>query len=70
MSVEDKGVTSISLTASQGNPALRHNSVIKIGNGKEVCLCLALIVLFCEIRSPRSMCFLYLIDPRYAALEW
>ncbi|KAG5613712.1 hypothetical protein H5410_013536 [Solanum commersonii] len=34
MSVEDKEVTSISLAVSRGNPALRHNSVIRIGNGK------------------------------------
>ncbi|KAG5609522.1 hypothetical protein H5410_020803 [Solanum commersonii] len=70
MSVEEKGVTSKSLASSRGTPAHRHNSVIKIGKGKEVCLCLALIDISCLIRSPRSMLLWDMIAPRQDALGW
>ncbi|KAG5586857.1 hypothetical protein H5410_047291 [Solanum commersonii] len=70
ISVEDERVTSISLVVSRGTPACRHNSVIRTGNGREVCFCLALMAISCEISSPRSMCLLDMIKPRQAAFGW
>ncbi|KAG5576114.1 hypothetical protein H5410_056248, partial [Solanum commersonii] len=45
MSMEDEGMTSISFAGSRGTPTRRHNSVIKTGNDKEICLCLALMAI-------------------------
>ncbi|KAG5586039.1 hypothetical protein H5410_046473 [Solanum commersonii] len=70
MSVKEKGVTSMSLISSWGTLARRHNSVIKIENAEEVHLCLALIAMSCSIRSPMSMLFRDMIDPRHASLGW
>ncbi|KAG5605844.1 hypothetical protein H5410_027336 [Solanum commersonii] len=53
-----------------GYPSRRHNSVIRIGNGKEVCLCLALITISYSIKTPRSMILWDMIAPRHAALGW
>ncbi|KAG5631954.1 hypothetical protein H5410_003671 [Solanum commersonii] len=36
MSVEEEGITSISIVTSQGTPARRHNSVINTENEREV----------------------------------
>ncbi|KAG5630471.1 hypothetical protein H5410_002188 [Solanum commersonii] len=45
MSVEEEGVTSMCLVSSLGTPACRHNTVIKSGKGKEVCLLLAFMAI-------------------------
>ncbi|WMV24598.1 hypothetical protein MTR67_017983 [Solanum verrucosum] len=64
MSVEEDWVTLISLVVSRGTPARWHNSVIKIGNGREVSFCLALVSISCEISSPRSIRLMDMIEPR------
>ncbi|KAG5600558.1 hypothetical protein H5410_031928, partial [Solanum commersonii] len=46
----------------------RHNSMIRIGNGRKVFICLALMAISFEIRSPRSMLLHDMMDPRHAAL--
>uniref|UniRef100_M1DCA4 Uncharacterized protein n=1 Tax=Solanum tuberosum TaxID=4113 RepID=M1DCA4_SOLTU len=70
MSVEDEGMTSISWTGSWGTPARWPNSVIKIGNGREVSLYLALMAISYEVSSPRLIRLLDMIEPRQAALRW
>jgi len=59
MSVENMGVTSISLFSSRGTPALRHNYVISIGKGRDVWHCLALMAI-----CPKLMLFGAVKDPR------
>ncbi|KAG5592339.1 hypothetical protein H5410_042853 [Solanum commersonii] len=71
MSVQEKGMASISFTGSRGTPACRHNSVIKIKNDRDqVSLFLALIAIFGEVSCPRSIHLLAMIEPRQAALGW
>ncbi|KAG5631887.1 hypothetical protein H5410_003604 [Solanum commersonii] len=70
ISIDEEGITLISLVISRGTPACWHNSVIKIGNGRKVYFCLALMVISCSIRSPRLMLLLDMIDPRQVALGW
>ncbi|KAG5620161.1 hypothetical protein H5410_005379 [Solanum commersonii] len=70
MSVEEEGVTSMSLVSSRDTPARQHNSMVKIGKGKEVCLCLSLMAISCSIKSPKLMVLRDMIAPRQAALGW
>ncbi|KAG5585540.1 hypothetical protein H5410_045974 [Solanum commersonii] len=42
-----------SLVESRGTPARQHNSIIKTVNGKDVCLCLALMSISCSMISPK-----------------
>jgi len=70
MSVEEEGFTSISLATSRGTSARLHNSMTKTRNGRDVCLCLALMAISYEMNSPRSMRLLDMMYPRHAALEW
>ncbi|KAG5630208.1 hypothetical protein H5410_001925 [Solanum commersonii] len=70
MSVEEDGITLKSLASSRGTPARQHNSMIRIGNGKEVCFCLVVMAISCSIKSPRSMLFRDMIAPRHAILGW
>jgi len=64
ISVEEDGVTSLWLAGSPGTPACRHNSVIRTGNGRDVCVYLALKAISYETSSPRSIRLLAMIEPR------
>ncbi|KAG5585885.1 hypothetical protein H5410_046319 [Solanum commersonii] len=64
ISMKKDEVTSISLEGSRGTPICRHNSEIRIGKGRDVCVCLALIAISCETSSPRSIHLLAMIEPR------
>ncbi|KAG5631031.1 hypothetical protein H5410_002748 [Solanum commersonii] len=68
MSVEENGVTSISLAGSWGTLAHRQNSMIRTGDGNVVCICLARTAISCEISNPMSIRLLDMIDPRQATL--
>ncbi|KAG5586518.1 hypothetical protein H5410_046952 [Solanum commersonii] len=70
MFVDNTRMTSISLIGSQGTLTRWHNSVIKIGNGREVSLCLALMTISCELSSPRSIRLMAMIESMQAALGW
>ena len=63
MSVEEDGMTSISLVMSIGIPARHHRSVIRKGNGREVCFYLALMSISCKINNPWSILILNMIQP-------
>ncbi|KAG5606385.1 hypothetical protein H5410_027877 [Solanum commersonii] len=68
MTVEEDEVYLKSLASSWGTLAHQHISVIKTGNGKVVCLYLALIAISYSIRSPRSILLQDIIPPKQAAL--
>ncbi|KAG5585254.1 hypothetical protein H5410_045688 [Solanum commersonii] len=68
ISVEEDGVTYISLIGSQSTLARHHNSVIRTGKGRDVCVCFALIAISWETSSPKSIRILDMIEPRQAHL--
>ncbi|KAG5610298.1 hypothetical protein H5410_021579, partial [Solanum commersonii] len=70
ISVEDVGVTPISLFSSRGTLAHRHNSVISTRKGRDVWHCLSLMVISCSIINPNSSLFWAMIDSRQAVFGW
>jgi len=64
ISVEDMGVTSLSLFSSRETPTCRHSSVISTGKGKDIWRCLALMAISYSMISPKLNLFLAMMDPR------
>ncbi|KAG5631682.1 hypothetical protein H5410_003399 [Solanum commersonii] len=63
ISVEEDGMTSISLAGSWGTPTHRHNLETRTGKGRDICVYLDLIAISCETSSPRSIHLLAMIEP-------
>lgn len=53
---------------SNGTLARRYNSVIRTGNGKEVCFNLSLVAISCDVNNPKLIHLLDMIQPRKSAL--